>query len=294
METGGLPSWFWGGAAFVFGAFWGSFANVCIFRVPWGISIVWPSSRCPTCLSPIRAVDNVPVASWVLLGARCRDCGDRIAARYPLVELLVAFLSLALFMRSPSLSAYAVWFAFGASLVVLSFIDIDHWLLPDAITYPGIAAGLLFSLLQPVTPSGVASSPLDSLLGAALGGGLLWVVALAARLATGRLGFGGGDVKLMAMVGAFLGYKAILPVVFLSAAQGSVIGIALLFARRREPEAAGQRDGPIGKTGPGDEDDFVPTRHHMPFGPFVALGALEYLFFGPAIFDAITGLILKR
>jgi leader peptidase (prepilin peptidase)/N-methyltransferase len=294
VETGGPPYWFWGAAAFVFGAFWGSFANVCIFRVPWGISIVWPSSRCPTCLSPIRPFDNVPIVSWVVLGARCRDCGERIAARYPLVEVLVAFLSLALFMRSPSLSAYVVWFAFGASLVVLSFIDLDHWLLPDVITYPGIAAGVLLSLLGPVTPAGVAVDVTESLLGAALGGGLIFVVSLAAKLATGRLGFGGGDVKLMAMVGAFLGYKAILPVVFLSAAQGSVIGIALLFARRRAPAPPASGPVPPAPKPPEGEDDFVPTRHHMPFGPLVALGALEYLFFGPAIFDAITGLILQR
>lgn len=285
MDFGGLPHWYLYTAAFLFGAFWGSFANVCIHRIPAGLSIVWPPSHCPYCGHDIRSFDNIPVVSWLILGRRCRDCRTPIAARYPTVELLVGLLSLALFMRSPDVTGYAVSFLLALMLVILGFIDLDCWLLPNVITYPGIAAGFLLSFLHPVTPYGAANEPLSSAIGIAAGGGVLYAAALLFRVATGRVALGGGDIKLMAMVGAFLGWQAILPVVFLSAAQGSVAGLVLLIFRRRSPATPAPAGGRAG------DDDFVPTPHHIPYGPFIALGALEYVFFGPVLFQAVQTLL---
>lgn len=284
MDYGALPAWYLWPAALIFGAFWGSFANVAIFRIPAGLSIAWPPSHCPSCGHGVRPRDNVPVLSWILLGRRCRDCRTPIPGRYPVVEILVALLSLALAVRSHDLTGYAVFFCFALLLVVLSFIDLDWWLLPDVITLPGIACGVLAALVHPVTPYGTTVTPLHAALGALAGGGALYATALFFRVATGKVGLGGGDVKLMAMVGAFLGYEAILPVIFLSAAQGSLAGLALLIFRRRGPAPAAHAPG-------GSDDDFVPTAHHIPYGPFIALGALEYLFFGPVIFGAARALI---
>lgn len=284
MDFGALPAWYLWSVALLFGAFWGSFCNVAIHRIPAGLSIAWPPSRCPSCGHGVRPRDNVPVLSWLLLGRRCRDCLTPISARYPVVELLVAALSLALALRSHDLTGYAVFFAFALLLVILSFIDLDWWLLPDVITLPGIACGVLAALLHPVTPYGTVVTPLGAVIGAAAGSGAIYATALLFRVATGKVGLGGGDVKLMGMVGAFLGYEAVLPVIFLSAAQGSIAGLVLLMFRRREPAAAATAPG-------GPDDGFVPTSHHIPYGPFIALGALEYLFFGPVIFGALQALL---
>jgi leader peptidase (prepilin peptidase) / N-methyltransferase len=282
VEISQLPSWYVNTIAFIFGAFWGSFANVCIARIPEGLSIVWPPSRCPKCLNAIRPWDNIPLISWALLGAKCRDCRAPISARYPLVELLTALLSVALVLRCTDVKAYLVYFPLVLMLVVLTFIDLDHWLLPDVITFPGIAAGIGFSILKPITPAGIQVDPTAAVVGVLLGGGVLYLVALLFRLATGKMGMGGGDIKLMGMVGAFLGYHSIFPIIFLSALQGSVVGIALLLIRKKDsgPHA---RDESAGNR----EDDFVPTRSHIPYGPFISLAALEYLFFGPLVFDGL-------
>ena len=283
MQIAGLPSWYIYSAAFILGALWGSFANVCIARIPVGGSVLWPPSRCPFCRTPIRAFDNIPVFSWLLLGERCRDCRVRIPARYPMVELLVATLSLALAIRSATPGTFVVFFCFTLALVVLSFIDLDHWLLPNVITYPGIVAGLAVSFAGLENPAGLVVAPVQSLIGALLGGGILYAVAIIFKAATGKVGMGMGDVKLLAMVGAFLGWQAILPVVMLSSLQGSIAGLILLFVRKDDvggKERSGHRP-----------DEFVPGRHHIPYGPFIALGAIEYMFYGPALFDVATGLI---
>ena len=199
-----------------------------------------------------------------------------------MVELLVATLSLALAMRSASPATFAVFFCFTLALVVLSFIDLDHWLLPNVITYPGIAAGLAVSFAGLENPAGAIITPLQSMIGALLGGGILYAVAIVFKAATGKVGMGMGDVKLLAMVGAFLGWQSILPVVMMSSLQGSIVGLIMLFAGKDDHADPGKPGG--------SPDEFVPTRHHIPYGPFIALGALEYMFYGPALFDIATGL----
>ena len=284
-----LPRWYLGTIAFVFGAIWGSFANVAISRLPEGLSVLWPPSRCPTCSSRIRYYDNIPIFSWFILRGRCRDCEVPISFRYPMVELLVALLSLGIVLRSGSAAMYFLYFTFLLALVILSFIDLDHWMLPDVITLPGIALGLAVSFFHPGVPSGFTIGPIDSVIGAAFGAGILYAVALVFRLVTGKVAMGFGDVKMMAMVGAFLGWRSIVPVIFLSSLQGSLAGIAiLLFSKRPKPLPRNEKQA----EGDQEEEDFVPTSHHVPYGPFIALGAMEYLFWGSGFFDLIRGLFV--
>src|SRR5262245_5781171 len=183
--------------AFAVGASIGSFLNVCIYRLPTDESVVRPASRCPQCATPIAWHDNVPVLSWLWLHARCRSCRAPIPARYPLVELATGGLALlALAMLGPTPAAL-VAFAFTAALLLITFVDLDHRFIPDEVSLPGIVIGLAAAFL----PGGV--TPLDALLGTLLGGGILWAVAWSYERLTGVEGMGFGDVKLLAMMGAF-------------------------------------------------------------------------------------------
>lgn len=273
MESLNPPSWIITTFAFIFGALWGSFANVCIHRIPAGVSVVWPPSRCPACLSPVRAWDNVPVLSWLLLSARCRDCKSAISSRYPLVEFISAVLSAVIAYGSTNLFSYLVFFGLTLSLVILSFIDIDEWYLPDVIIYPGIICGLLISLLGPVSPAGMQTTIHDSLLGLLIGGGSFFIIGLVFKLVARKEGLGMGDTKLMAMIGSFLGWKAILPVIFLSAFQGTIVGLILLYMKGKRGTVFGTDPKTIG-------GDFTITSHHVPYGPFISLGAIEWMLFG--------------
>ena len=271
------------------GAVIGSFLNVVIARVPAGESIVAPGSRCPRCRAPIRWYDNVPIVSWLLLRARCRRCRAPISIRYPLVEALVAALALVAFLRHGLGLAALAELVFSAFLVALAFIDLDTWLLPHALTWPLIALGL------GAAAAGIASAPSlgRSALGAAIGFGAFAAVSLGARLVLRKDALGFGDVWLLAGIGAWLGSGALLPVVMLASIQGSVVGIALLLLGRGEPgpaEAAPAPEGAKRAEGAGADDDWVPPRHAVPFGPFLAAGALEWLFLaGPlaAIFPVL-------
>ncbi len=202
----------------------GSFLNVVVARVPAGESIVYPGSRCPRCGMPIRWYDNVPILSWLALRARCRACGARISARYPAVEALGVALALVAYVRHGLTGAGAAEFAFAAALLALAFIDLDTWLLPNAITWPVIGFGLGMGALT-VTPAG-------SLRGAVYGAGLGFAVfALAAWLgekAFKKEALGFGDVWLLAGLGAWMGALALLPIVLLASIQGSVVGIGLI------------------------------------------------------------------
>jgi len=232
-------------AATVLGAMVGSFANVAIYRLPRHQSLVTPRSRCPHCGHPIRAWDNIPLLSFLLLRGRCRDCGAPISWRYPLVEALTA----ALFL--------AVWLWFGASLaslraalfalimVIVIFVDLDHRIIPNALTYPGIALGLLLAW------GGGAWGFLTAVT-AALGAGLVFL----AIAVLSRGGMGGGDIKLAALMGAFLGWPLIAAALFVSFMVGGIVGVALLATGRR------RRKDPV------------------PFGPFLAVGGLAALFWG--------------
>ena len=240
-------------AVFVFGALVGSFLNVCIHRIPGGESIAFPASHCPHCKTAIKPYDNIPIVSYLVLRGRCRSCAAGIAIRYPLVEMLGGIAAVGA-LCAFGLSAEALLiFAFLAALIVITFIDLDHQIIPDAISLPGIFVGFAAALLLG-TPSWV-----DSLIGIALGGGLLFAVAEGYARLTGREGMGGGDIKLLAMIGAFLGWRAIPVTVLVGSLLGSVIGLSLMALRGRD------------------------TRMAIPFGPFLAVGAVVALFWGEAI-----------
>ncbi|NDY42594.1 prepilin peptidase [Dissulfurirhabdus thermomarina] len=247
--------------AFAFGACLGSFANVCIHRLPAGASIVRPPSACPACGHAIAWWENVPLLSFVFLRGRCRGCGGRISWRYPAVEILCGVLGAALWLRfgpTPALAAYGL---FCLGLVVVAFIDLEHRIIPDVVSLPGIAAGLLASPWLP------GLSWIDAVLGALAGGGILYLVAWGYYLATGRLGMGGGDIKLLAMIGAFLGWQALPVVIFLSAAAGAVAGLAAMAARGGDRYMA------------------------IPYGPFLAAAAVVALFRGPELMAWYLGLL---
>ena len=240
-------------SVFAFGAMIGSFLNVCIVRIPHDQSIVRPPSHCPMCQAPIAWYDNVPLVSYVLLAGRCRTCRTRISPLYPAVEALTGGLAVALWWRLGATPAFAGYLTFAAALVTITFIDLDHRIIPDVISLPGIALGLAVSLVSPLV------TPLDALLGVVAGGGFLLGVAAAYQAIRGQEGMGGGDVKLLAMIGAFLGWQSIFVTVMVASIVGSIIGVALMLYRRADSKLA------------------------IPFGPFLACGALVHLFFGDRI-----------
>jgi len=238
---------------FIFGLVIGSFLNVCIHRLPSSQSIVHPRSRCPQCGHLIRVYDNIPVLSYLILRGRCRDCGARISLRYPVVELLSgAFAAMAVARFGLGWQALLMY-ALIAAFLVITFIDLDHRIIPDVITLPGIPIGLAASF----GPGMI--SPLESLLGILAGGGSLFLVAWGYQLVTQREGMGGGDIKLLAMIGAFIGWKGVLLTIFIASLTGTLAGMALIFRRRGDMKLA------------------------VPFGPFLAVGAIAYLFMGPEL-----------
>lgn len=239
--------------SFVAGATVGSFLNVCIWRLPAGQSVVYPPSHCPACGARIRLWDNIPLLSYLLLRGRCRSCQARIALRYPAVEALTGIMGMLLVCRFPPSPLLAVYALFVAALIVISFIDLAHQIIPDVISLPGIVVGLLLSAL------GYGPSLVDSAIGILLGGGLLYAVAAGYHALTGREGMGGGDIKLLAMIGAFLGWRAVLVTLVLGSFTGAVVGITAILARRAD------------------------ARLPIPFGPFLALGAACALFCGEQI-----------
>jgi len=238
---------------FVFGAIFGSFANVVIYRLPKDQSVVLPRSHCHSCAKTIKWHDNIPILSWFFLRGKCRSCGAKFSIRYPIVEFLTA----ALFCLSYHYAGISwnlieyLLFMFG--LVVCTFIDLDHMILPDEFTLSGIVLGLLGALLNPQRDF------IDAFLGVLMGGGFLWGMAYVYYLLTKQEGMGGGDIKLLAWIGAILGWKAIPFVIMSSAIVGSVVGLAM--ARKQ-------------KAG---------LKTIIPFGPYLALGAVLYLFGGEAI-----------
>jgi leader peptidase (prepilin peptidase)/N-methyltransferase len=240
------------GFLFAFGAAIGSFLNVCIGRLPEGESIVSPPSHCPRCGAPVQPRDNIPLISYVLLRGRCRTCREPISLRYPLVEALMGGLLVLVFLRFGSLPLTAVYGAFVAALLVVTFIDLDHMIIPDVISLPGIVVGLACAA------AGYGPALSDSVIGILLGGGLLYLVAVGYETVTGREGMGGGDIKLLAMVGAFLGWRGVLVTLLVGSLTGALVGIGVTVYRRQ-------------------------TRVPIPFGPFLSLGALCALFVGQQI-----------
>jgi len=245
----------WHIVSIIFGALVGSFLNVCIFRLPKKESIIWPGSHCPHCKKPIKFYDNIPLISYILLMGKCRYCKNPISFQYPLVEGTTALCSLFLIMKfGPSLS-YLFYFALVAALIVITVIDLYHQIIPDVINLPGIGVGLIASLILP------QNTFLNSLIGALLGGGSLFIVGTLYQWFFKREGMGGGDVKLLAMIGAFLGWKAVILTILLSSLIGSITGIIIMVLKGK---------------------DF---KYAIPFGPFLSLGAVISLFYGESLIN---------
>ena len=237
----------------------GSFLNVVIHRLPRRESLVSPGSRCPSCGYSLGAADNVPVLSWVLLGGRCRKCRARISVRYPVVELVTAAVFIAHYYVFGWTPLLAVRLVFASSLVALFAIDLEHHLLPDAITLPGIVAGLLASLFL---PPGIR----DALIGMLAGGGVLWLIGEAYYRYAGEEGMGGGDVKMLAMIGAFLGWQLVIVTLVFSSIAGAVIGLAVIAVRRGG------------------------MKYALPYGTFLSVAALVASLYGDQIVRWYTGL----
>ncbi|HMS84364.1 MAG TPA: A24 family peptidase [Nitrospira sp.] len=244
-----------------FGAVVGSFLNVCIYRLPRHESVAWPGSHCPTCSHAIAWYDNIPILSYVALVGRCRHCGVRIPLQYPVVEMLnsLGYMGVVVFFGLAwSTVAYCVLYS---ALLVVAGTDLSHKIIPNAVTFPGIVLGLISA--GTILPLGLV----NGIIGLLVGGGILWLLAWASPYLFGKEGMGGGDIKLLAMIGAFLGWKPAVMTIMVGSFLGSVIGVALIASRviRRED--------------------------YIPFGPFLVCGALVSLFFGQSLLDWYQGLL---
>ena len=242
----------------LFGLITGSFLNVVIYRLPRGKSVVWPASACGACGRELRWFENIPIVSWVVLGAKCARCKAPISWQYPLVEATTAVLFVLVTWLTPAGPLLAARLIFVCGLVVLFGIDLEHQILPNSITLPGIVAGLIFSLAG---PPGLR----DAVIGVLLGGGVLYAIAAGYYLWRREEGLGMGDVKMLAMIGAFLGWQAVLLTLVLASLSGAVIGVAMMALQRGT------------------------MKYALPFGTFLALGALVAMLAGEPIVDWYLG-----
>ena len=256
---------------FIFGLIVGSFLNVCIYRLPRNKSIILPSSFCPACEKPIKFYDNIPIVSYLFLRGKCRQCGSKISIRYPLVELLTAVLFLMLYRKLGLSFELFVGVIFVALLVVISFMDLDFQIIPDILSIGGLVAGILLAIVRPVF---IYLYPkfgfLDALYGVLIGGGVLFVIAYGYQLITKREGMGGGDVKLLAMIGSFCGIKGVIFSLMAGSLLGTAVGIPLMLIK-----------------GQG-------TKYAIPFGPFLSIGALLYLFMGNYFVRYVIDFVIVR
>lgn len=240
-------------AVFLFGLVVGSFLNVLIHRLPRGESVAFPGSHCPACGAAIRAYDNVPVLSWILLSGRCRACRAPISPRYPAIELANAALWVAAYWRAPSWGDFATGAFLCSSCLALLVIDAQFRILPDRITLTGIAVGIALSFFSRMR------TPLSAVAGAALGAGGLFLLAYLWEKLRNVEAMGMGDVKMLGMIGALLGAPGVVVTILLASVSGSLVGLALVLARRGSLQTA------------------------LPFGVFLALGAIAAFFWGPAL-----------
>ena len=269
----------------VFGAIIGSFLNVVVHRVPIEESIVFPNSRCPSCGAAIAFYDNIPVLSYIALRAKCRNCKEHISFRYPAVELLTAALFIAVAWHDGLSAALPFDLIFASALLALVFIDAEHMILPNVITYPGIVFALVarvvipylsgtphFDDLPSLSQGALAGMPLwvtslvGALIGALLGGGSLWLMGWTWEKLRGIEAMGLGDVKMMFMVGAYLGWRLTILTIFIGVFSGSIIGIFLMVR-------SGQRN----------------MQMLLPFGVFLGLGAIAALLFGAPVVEWYAG-----
>ncbi len=308
LFVGDLASWFVSLVAFLFGACWGSFFNVAIYRWPLGLSVVSPPSHCPSCNARIPPWLNMPIIGYVLLRGKTACCGNPLSPRYPIVELLGGVLGIAVTQQvfvnleptTPLLEACLLascYYAFAGGLLVATFVDLEHMEIPDEVSLPGTALGLLTASYR--NPPGAA----DAALGA--GAGFLFIQVLFVWIyerMTGRRGMGEGDSKLLMMIGAFLGWEGAAFALVAGALQGVVVAVVGLASgwgsdikksgpTAPEPATPTEADPGSDAAQPEEEDeddDPPPTRlgHlKLPFGPFLALGALEHFFFGDILID---------
>jgi leader peptidase (prepilin peptidase) / N-methyltransferase len=243
----------------IFGLAVGSFLNVCIHRLPRKASIVQPASSCPNCGYVLRWLDNVPVLSYAMLGGRCRQCRTSISIRYPIVELVTMAIFVLHYVVFGADIILVPRLLFASALIVLFAIDLEHHLLPNVITLPGILVGLAFSAML---PPGIV----DALIGTVIGGGVLWLIGEAYYRYSGVEGMGGGDVKMLAMIGAFLGWKLVMLTLVLSSFTGALVGVVVIAIRRGG------------------------MKYALPYGTFLALAALVSSLAGARIVDWYVGL----
>jgi leader peptidase (prepilin peptidase)/N-methyltransferase len=288
------------GIFFLFGMVIGSFLNVCITRIPEDVSIISPGSRCPKCGTAIKFYDNVPVFAWIWLGGKCRACGAPISPMYPLVELATGLLFVAAYLEYGITQATVKWLFFTCLVIVLTITDLRVRLLPDLVTWPGFAVGLLFSWFVPPNEDFARAlgwrffhqrfavhlaGLLDGILGAAFGSFLLWGLAAGYKLVRKREGLGLGDVKMMAMVGSFVGLRGTFWTILLGSLLGSVVGLSvvvtLYFAgwHRKLAERGSRR-------GLGTVNALrwtIASQYQLPLGTFLGIGALAMVYLGPLI-----------
>lgn len=241
--------------AFLLGCCLGSFYNVVIYRVPLKQSIVRPGSHCPRCGKGIAAYDNIPVLSFLLLGGKCRHCGARISLRYPLVEVVSGLFAFLLFRRYGVHPQFVIEFVFVSLLLIIAFIDLDTFLIPDVLSWPGILLGFVSSFFTP------RLAWTDSLLGIVIGGGLFYLIGIGFMRIRHKEGLGGGDVFLLAMIGAFLGWHGVLFTILVSSVTGMIIAVPFML---RSGKGLGLA---------------------IPYGPFLAFGAVCYVFWGRLFYE---------
>lgn len=254
--------------SFFFGSMVGSFLNVCIYRLPRNESIVFPPSHCPGCQKALSWHDNIPFLSYILLKGKCRHCHKGISFRYFIVEFLTATLFLSLFLKFGLSWHMLIYLVFISGLIVATFTDFDHLIIPDEISLPGIILGLILSTVYPplqraIHPwSNICTSPgegfLASLIGALSGGLFLYAIGVLGGKVFKKEAMGGGDVKLLAMIGAFLGWQLVALTIFLSALSGSIVGLAVKLKKGES---------------------------YIPYGPYLALGAVISLFWGEKLIN---------
>lgn len=280
-----LPAPFIAVAIACLGLVIGSFLNVCIVRIPSGKSIVSPPSACPKCGAKIRPYDNIPVISWLVLGGKCRGCKEKISAIYPAVELLTGLLFLACFLAFGLTVEALKWAIFSALMIVLVFTDLRERILPDVVNFSGFAIGLILSFFA-VPSDGTAFwiarhlfafpppvpvlSFADALIGAAIGSGLLWLVSEAYFRLRHREGMGLGDVKMMLLIGAFLGPKLTLLTILAGSLLGSILGLAFIFASSKDSD------------------------YELPFGTFLGIAAVLVMFFGTPVVQWYQSFLMVR
>lgn len=283
---------------FLLGIVVGSFLNVCITRIPEEVSIVSPGSRCPKCGTPIKPYDNVPVLGWLWLRGKCRACREPISAMYPLIELVTGLLFVAAYLEFGITQTTVKWLFFTCLILILTVTDLRVRMLPDVVNWPGFAAGLMFSGFVPpdrgfagflvwrflqIRMPGFAAGVLDGILGAAFGSFLLWGLAAMYKVVRGHEGMGMGDVKMMAMVGAFLGLRGTFLTMLAGSVLGSAIGLSLVVAlylggwRIALAKRASRR-------GLGKENNLrwaIASQYQLPLGTFLGIGALAIVYAGP-------------